>query len=354
MKILEINTEKTWRGGERQTYYNMQGMQQLGLDLELLCRKRFALSEKASDLKIPVHQVKGAFEAILFLMKRGHRYDIIHTQTAKAQFYAVLTKWIHRRPVVYTRRVDFVPKGRLTLLKYRLTDQVIAISEAIRIILNDFKVKNIAIISDAVAPKILHKKRVEQILQKNKWTGKKIIATTAAFVQHKDPLTMVRAINELYKLRQDFIFLHFGTGPLAPQVFHEINILKLSDCYRIMGFIDDVEDFFSVFDVFTMSSEEEGLGSSVLDAFIYRVPVATTNAGGLKEIVNERGLLSPVHDPLQLAKNIDRLLDNDALRNDFTEKAYTYVIQNHSVEKIANDYKELFEGLHSVSTKVSV
>jgi glycosyltransferase involved in cell wall biosynthesis len=342
MKILEINTEKTWRGGERQTYYNIQGMQQLGLELELLCRKRFPLSEKASDLKIPVHQVKGAVDAILFLIKNARRFDIIHTQTAKAQFYAVLTKWIHRRPVVYTRRVDFVPKGRFTLLKYRLTDKIVAISEAIKIILTDFKVKKITIISDAVASKTLHKKRIVQLVENNQWTGKKIIATTAAFVQHKDPLTMVRTIDELYKSRQDFIFLHFGTGPLAPQVFHEINVRKLSGCYKIMGFIDDVEDFFSVFDVFTMSSEEEGLGSSVLDAFIYKVPVATTDAGGLKEIVKDRGLLSPVHDPSQLAKNIDRLLNDAELGADFTEKAYQYVIQHHSVEKIANDYKALF------------
>jgi glycosyltransferase involved in cell wall biosynthesis len=345
MKILEINTEKTWRGGERQTYYNIQGMLQLGLELELLCRKRFPLSEKANDFEIPVHQIKGAFSAILFLIRRGRRYDLIHTQTAKAQFYAVLTKCIHRRPVVYTRRVDFVPKGKFTLLKYRLTDKVVAISDAIKIILTDFHIKNIAIISDAVAPKTLRKKRVEQIVQNNHWAGKKIIATTAAFVQHKDPLTMVAAIGELNKIRQDFIFLHFGTGPLAPLVFQEINKLGLADCYRIMGFTDDVEDFFSVFDVFTMSSEEEGLGSSVLDAFIYRVPVATTNAGGLKEIVNERGLLSPVHDPLQLAKNINCLLNDTELGKSFTEKAYTYVLQHHSVEKIAKDYKELFEAM---------
>ena len=153
---------------------------------------------------------------------------------------------------------------------------------------------------------------------------------------------MVRTIGELYKLRQDFVFLHFGTGPLAPQVLHEINTLKLLDCYKIMGFIEDVEDFFSIFDVFVMSSEEEGLGSSVLDAFIYKIPVATTNAGGLKEIVEGRGLLSPVKDAMQLSKNIDRLLNDTQLRNELSEKAYTYVIQNHSVEKIASEYKTLF------------
>jgi glycosyltransferase involved in cell wall biosynthesis len=342
MKVLEINTEKSWRGGERQTCYNIEGMLKQGLEMSLLCRKGFPLSEKANALKIPVHEVKGASQSILFLAKKGRKYDVIHTQTAKAQFYAVLTKWIHRRPVVYTRRVDFVPKGKFTWLKYSLTDKVVAISNTIKNILSNFKVNNITVISDAIAAKPLQKKRVEQIIQNNHWTGKKIIATTAAFVPHKDPLTMVRAIGELHKIRQDFIFLHFGTGPLAPQVLHEINSLQLSEHYKIMGFIDNVEDFFSVFDVFVMSSEEEGLGSSVLDAFIYKIPVATTDAGGLKEIVNERGLLSPVKDPLQLAKNVDRLLTDSDLRNSFTEKAYAYVIQNHSVEKIAAAYKELF------------
>lgn len=343
MKILEINTEKGWRGGERQTCYNIEGMKKLGMEVSLLCRKGFPLSEKAASLRITIHRVKSASRSIFFLARNGKRYDLIHTQTAKAQFYAVVTKWIHRRPVVYTRRVDFVPKGRLTLLKYRFTDKVVAISETIKQILTNFNVSNISIISDAIAPKTLHKKRVEQIVKNNHWEGKKIIATTAAFVPHKDPVTMVRTIAELYKLRQDFIFLHFGTGPLAPQVLHEINELKLTECYKIMGFIEDVEDFFSLFDVFTMSSQEEGLGSSVLDAFIYRVPVATTDAGGLKEIVAERGLLSPVKDTEQLAKNINRLLEDSSLRTNFTEKAYEHVIQHHSVEKIASAYKDLFE-----------
>jgi len=345
VKILEINTEKSWRGGERQTCYNIEGMLKLGMDVSLLCRKGYPLSKKAGAYKIHIHEVKGALQSISYLIKRGKRYDIIHTQTAKAQFYAVVTKWIHHRPVVYTRRVDFVPKGKRTWLKYQFTDSVVAISTAIKDILTNFNVKDVVIISDAIAAKTLHKKRVEELFRNNQWEGKKIIATTAAFVPHKDPLTMVRAIGELYKLRQDFVFLHFGTGPLAPQVLREINELNISSCYKIMGFVEEIEDFFSVFDVFTMSSEEEGLGSSVLDAFIYKVPVATTDAGGLKEIVNERGMLCRVKDAKQLAKNIDQLLNDEQLRKQLVEKAYEYVIQEHSVEKIAMGYKELFDKL---------
>jgi glycosyltransferase involved in cell wall biosynthesis len=342
MKILEINTEKTWRGGERQTYYNIEGMLQQGLTLELLCRKNFPLSKKANELHIPIYEINGPFGAIAFLLKNGKRYDIIHAQTSKAQFYAVLTKWIHRRPVVYTRRVDFVPKGFTTFLKYHFTDKAIAISGVIKNILTDFKIKDVSVISDAIAAKTLDKKRVLQFIENNNWQSKKIIATTASFVQHKDPLTMVEAIAELHKLRNDFVFLHYGSGPLEAEVIKKINELQVSDCYKIMGFIDEVEDFFSVFDVFTMSSEEEGLGSSVLDAFIYKVPVASTDAGGLKEIINGRGLLSPVKNAKLLAENINTLLENQPFTDSYKEKAYDYTVHYHSVEQIAIAYKLLF------------
>ena len=47
----------------------------------------------------------------------------------------------------------------------------------------------------------------------------------------------------------------------------EARALGVEDVYRFAGFRKGVEDFYSILDVFVMSSEEEALGSSVLDAF---------------------------------------------------------------------------------------
>lgn len=343
MRVLEINTEKSWRGGERQTIYNIRGFLQEGLDVELMCRAKFPLSIQASNLHIPIHQVDGPSSAISFLIVNGKNYDVIHAQTAKAQFYAVLTKIFHRRPIVYSRRVDFLQSGFLTKMKYNLTDQTVAISKAIKNIVNAFGVQDVIVISDAVEYINPDAERAKKFIQENEFSGKKIIATTAAFVQHKDPLTMVRAIHELSKSRNDFVFLHFGSGILESDVRNEIEKLGISKYYKVMGFIENVEDMFSVFDVFTMSSEEEGLGSSVLDAFIYKVPVATTNAGGLKEIGDGRALVSAIKNPKELALNINRLLNDAQLRNDLKEKAYHYAGEQHSIEKIAKEYKVVFE-----------
>ncbi|MDQ3046970.1 MAG: glycosyltransferase family 4 protein [Bacteroidota bacterium] len=342
MKILEINTERSWRGGERQTLFNIRGLKACGSEVELLCRKDFPLSQKAKQENIRTHEIKGANDAITFLMAHGSKYDILHAQTAKAQFYAVITKPFHRRPVIYSRRVDFVQKGPLTKWKYLLTDKTIAISEAIKTILTSFGVRNVEVISDAAEPVSLNAARAKMIIAENGLLGKKLIGTTAALVQHKDPLTMVRAIAELADKRKDFVFLHYGDGVLKEQVQNEINKLGIQEQYSLMGFIDQVEDLFSLFEVFVMSSEEEGLGSSVLDAFLYKVPVASTDAGGLKEVVQHHGLICKVKDHVMLADNIDTLMNDEKLKETLTEKAHSYVLREHSIEKIAKEYQALF------------
>jgi glycosyltransferase involved in cell wall biosynthesis len=345
MNILEVNTEKSWRGGERQTLYNAEGLKQFNHDVTLLCLKGFPLSQHAKAKGIKVIEIKNNISAIWFFLWRAGKYDIIHSQTASNQFHALFSKLFFRVPLVYTRRVDFVPKGKLTLFKYKNTTKVIAISEAIKRILKNFGVQNVEVISDVAVSKLLNKDRAKDYLIKNNYLGKKILATTAALVPHKDPITLVRAIHHLSLTRTDFVFLHFGSGVLKQAVEDEIKKLNLQEYFILNGFVTDVEDFFSIMDVFVMSSEEEGLGSSVLDAFLYKVPVTSTNAGGLREVVNGNGLLSNVKDAEALAYNINELLNSKDLRDTFTETAYRYVLKNHSNEFVSLQYDRLFKRL---------
>lgn len=343
MHILEVNTEKTWRGGERQTWYNIKGFRDVAQKVDLLCLGGFPLEEKTKALNIPIHCIKSKAKAFAWLAKHGSAYDIIHVQTANAQFHALLAKPFHGRPVVYTRRVDFVPKGFFTKMKYRMTDKLIAISTPIKEILESIGVKKVALITEIVVGNKLNKERSAFFLSERNIAGKKILATTSAIVQHKDPLTMAAAIYELSKKRQDFVFLHFGDGVLKDTLEAKIKEYGIEDFYKLMGFVDRVEDFFSVFDAFVMSSEEEGLGSSVLDAFMYKVPVISTSAGGLKEIIGDAGLVSDIKDPKALAANLDRILSDGALKNTLTEKAYEITLRRNSITGVTEQYLEVFK-----------
>ncbi|WP_457601533.1 glycosyltransferase family 4 protein [Hydrogenivirga sp.] len=344
MRVLELNTERTWRGGERQTLYNIKGFLEAGVNVELLALKGFPLAKKVSKLGVKVIEVEGSLEAYAYLCRKGKGYDILHAQTAKTQSLAVFSKPFHGRPVVYTRRVDFAPKGLIAKFKYRRTDRVVAITSAIKEILEDsLGLKSVHIITEVVEKKEINLKRAQGL--KERYTGRKIVATTSALVPHKDPITMVKMIKELSSFRKDFVFLHFGEGPLLSKAKSLVNKLGISDFYKFMGFVDNVEDFFSVFDVFVMSSSEEGLGSSVLDAFIYGVPVVSTDAGGLKETVEGCGLLCPVRDYRCLAESVDKILTEQRLKEELVGKAYARAKTKHSLEKVTNDYLKLFQSL---------
>lgn len=349
MRILQINTEKTWRGGERQTLYTLRGLAQAGMRVSLLCRAGTPLAERAEHLPVTVHAEAGQLGALAFLAGCRGRYDVLHAQTAKGQSLAAFTKPLHRTPLIYTRRVDFRPSGVAARVKYRLTDRTVAISQAIADILAGFGLPNVPVIPSAAlptpaavsAPELEDRTRAELGL-----AGKHIIGTVAALVPHKDPLTMVEAVARLRDMRgNDFAFLHFGDGPLLEPAKARAHALGLADVYHFMGFHPHVIDYLRILDVFVMSSCEEGLGSTVLDAFLEGVPVASTEAGGLKELVEGRGLLAPVGDAAALAETMTRLLDDTPLRARLSAESRRYVLERHDLDRLCAEYVRVYEDL---------
>lgn len=343
IRILELNFERTWRGGERQTLYNAKGFTDAGMEVDVLCRKHFPAEKKAKEHGFLTFAFTNIFGVIFFLITKGGRYHILHVQTSHILTYAILTKPFHMAKVVFTRRIDFIPKGVFTLLKYRLCTHVVAISRAIQRIVTNFGVKEVQLISSAVIQRQLNVARASEIIRgMHLPPDTKIIATTAAFVAHKDPLTMVKAIKQLATLRNDFVFLHFGSGDMMEAVRSQVEQEGLSDIYKIMGFYDNVEDFFALMDAFAMSSSEEGLGSSVLDAFIYRVPVAATDAGGLKDLLADgRGWMCKVKDATSLAMHLDRIFRHPGTTARMVENAYEYAEKQHNIGHITRQYLKL-------------
>ncbi len=347
MNILILNTEKTWRGGERHTFYMVKALKNIGVDVHVLARKGFPLEEKCNKLGIPVYGVKDNFEALKFLTLKGRNFDIIHAQTPKTQSVAILTKLIHKRPVVCTRLVDFRPKGFFSVAKYKLTDKMVAINQTIKDVLESIGVKKVKIIPIMFEPELPNVDRARSFLRGKgiEYEGKKIVATVSAITPQKDPKTLVRAIYELSNMRKDFIFLHFGSGFMMEEIRKEIKNLGLENIYKLLGFVDNPQDFYPLFDIYVMTSLHEGTPLAVLDALFNRVPVVAVNSPALEETLKGRGVLCPVRDYLCIAKNINELLVDRSRVYFIVEEAYRWVTETFSLEKLAKEYVNLFEEL---------
>lgn len=329
MHVLQLNTEKGWRGGERQTLLVMEGLRTAGVAVTLLCLRNRPLWHRARAAQFSVVGVRGAVAALLYLALRGRTFSLLHAQSSRAFGLASIAAYVNRRPVVYTRRVDFVPRGRATLLKYHRAAAVTAISYSIRTILQHAGIVVDQVISSIVeerAPDIIRRDALRDELQLQ---GHRVIGVVGALVGHKDPITMVRAAAGVVAALPDVLILHFGDGPMHEVVEQEIRALGIAKNYQLLGYREGVEDYFQLFNCFVMSSVLEGLGSSVLDAFIQRVPVVSTDAGGLSELVTNRGMVSPAGDAAALAKNCITMLTDAQYAQESVVRADSYVREHH-------------------------
>jgi glycosyltransferase involved in cell wall biosynthesis len=94
-----------------------------------------------------------------------------------------------------------------------------------------------------------------------------------------------------------------------------------------------------------MSSREEGLGTSVLDALARGIPVASTDAGGLPEILEGgTGLLVPAGNPSALADAVERIVTDPALRRSLGGRARE-AVRRFSAARMAEEVLTVYRSI---------
>ena len=137
-----------------------------------------------------------------------------------------------------------------------------------------------------------------------------------------------------------------GISMVVYDIKKEITTKGLQDYITMTGYINNIYRYLSGIDVFLISSETEGLGTSILDAFAAGIPVVATNAGGIPEIVKHRGtgLIADVKDYETLSSNLNEIINNDNLREALIMNALEFVKsfdKKFTAKKTLNIYKEL-------------
>jgi len=128
--------------------------------------------------------------------------------------------------------------------------------------------------------------------------------------------------------------LMVGDGPERTNAEELCRDLGVCQDVRFLGKQDAVEEILSVSDLFLMPSSSESFGLAALEAMACKVPVISTNTGGLPELnVNgETGFLSDIGDVDEMAKNAIYILeDNDRLekfKDAALERAKTFQLSN--------------------------
>jgi glycosyltransferase involved in cell wall biosynthesis len=326
MKILHINTEKTWRGGEQQTLYLLKGLKKRNITSHLLCQPGSPMEERTKKAEIEVFPVAMRGEVDLFAsyQLRTHikrfNYDIIHSHTSHAHTLAFLASLGIRTRLLVSRRVDFSIFRHsflhLSGIKYRfMTDYYIAISHKIKDILVQDGVprQRIFVVHSGIDPERFTAVSMDYLIPEfNLKSNEPVVVNVAHLAGHKGQQYLVRAIPLVLAKIPAARFFIVGEGELMSELKALAVSLGLNQKLIFTGFRQDVGAFYQIADLFVSSSVQEGLGTAVLDALALGKPVVATNSGGIPEIIQdgETGRLVAPADPAALAEGIIELLTN--------------------------------------------
>ena len=177
--------------------------------------------------------------------------------------------------------------------------------------------------------------------------GAPLLGNVAALVGHKDHATLLAAMPSVLRELPAVHLVIAGEGELRPEIEGQMDRLGLRQAVHLLGYRDDVPRLLRTIDAFVLSSKEEGLGTSVLDAMVCERPCAATAAGGIPEMVlhEKTGLLSPIRDPEALAANIVRLFREPDLARELARHAKSVVHERFTVDRMVEGNLRVYEDL---------
>lgn len=322
LRVLHVDSERPWRGGERQVLELMRRQRRRGDDPHLAAPGDSALFARARAESFPVHAVamRGTWDvlavAALARLHRALRPDIVHWHAARAHALGTLAASIAPvRARILSRRVDFPVRRSLgsRILYARPIDAIAAISEGVRdaLIRSGVDAARIRVIPSGIdlAP-------FDEPFDRAAIRGRLGLAETdvlalqvAALAPHKSQTTLLQAMARIRSRHPNLRVWIAGEGPLRTSLAHEHATLELGESVRFLGFREDVTDLLRAADLFVISSYLEGLGTSILDAMAAGLPVVATRVGGIPEAVvdGETGVLVPPSDPQALGEALSAL-----------------------------------------------
>jgi glycosyltransferase involved in cell wall biosynthesis len=356
LRVVHVDTERGWRGGERQAFWLAERLMRLGHHSVMAVRPDEPLARKAEEAKIPIVALSplGEMDVLAAMSLRraivNENADIVHAHSGHAVALAALATMGTRARMVLTRRVSFpLKRNPASLWKYARADAMIAVCKATAdsLVASGIESARITVAYSGVdLTRVIPPASPETLASLGIRTGAPLVVMVAALVGHKDPLTFVRALDVVRRSVPDVQALMVGEGELRPLVEREISALALGEIVHLAGYRTDADSLMSVADVVALSSSDDGIGGVVIDAMSFGKPVAATAAGGIPEAVTngETGLLVPIGDATALGNAIARLLTDHALASRMgangIRRAPLFSIDN-TVEKTLEVYERV-------------
>ena len=177
---------------------------------------------------------------------------------------------------------------------------------------------------------------------------KRIVIYTGRLVSYKGVPLLVDAWKKLAQQHPNSILLLVGGGGVDIDNCEEtlrrtVKKEGLEDQILFTGEQSNVHQYLQASDIYAFPSQNESFGISVVEAMACGLPVVSSSAGGLRDLINDGvdGLMIPPGDAAALTASMNRVLDDSELCAKLGENAAQSALQRFSEDAVTLQYANL-------------
>ena len=340
--ICHVNLATDFGGGERQTELLVRELGARGWRQRLVVRHGHQLCDRCSDVE--ALEIRAVLPNPLTAALATRGSALVHAHEARGVYSGWLGSMLFGIPYVMTRRV-INPQKRSALRSraYRGATRVVAISDAAASELRkQHPYLAPEVISDARADFVVDDASVAEIHAR--YPGKTLIGHIGVLDHDiKGQLTIIDVARKATSLHPNWHFLLLGSGRDEARFREAMSGLGNIE---LLGFIDNVGDYLAAFELFVYPSLREAVGSTLLDAMQFGLPIVATNVGGIPEIIDDgtNGRLVEPEQPEQLLAAIAAILGDATelhrMRTANQEKSALF-----SADRMADAYEAIYRSI---------
>lgn len=364
-KVAHITFDMRIGGAEQVIYHLVRHTDPAKYDSRVLCIDSppgpFGHALQRAGIEIKSFTRRPGFDTALIRHLRTyiktHDIDILHCHQYTPYVYGVLSAVRTRTKVVYTEHGRFYPDRRklkrilVNPLLSLITDRITAISDATRSALvryENFPRNRIQVIYNGLDDARFSGTRNGHVrtlvgLPPNA----RVLGTVARLDPIKNHAMMLRALKRICQALPDTYLVIVGDGPERENLQTLAAQLDVSKNIIMTGFRENIEEYYSMMDVFLLTSFSEGTAMTLLEAMAAGLPAIVTDVGGNQEIIQDgdNGLVVASGDDHTLAEKVLSLLQDEEQAQTMGRAARQRYLTHFTVNKMTRSYQQLYDDL---------
>lgn len=178
-------------------------------------------------------------------------------------------------------------------------------------------------------------------------SDKKIIGFIGQMIPRKNIKDLLDIFESVHRVNPNVILQLLGDGESRQEMEEYAQTLSSLPDIHFLGFRHDRMDYLKQFDIFAMTSKDEGIPRCLMEAMGMELSVAAYDIAGIDQLVthNKTGLLAEFGDKKTLTQYWLDILSDEQKAIDLAKNAKSFVDDKFSAHRMAIEYTELFTQL---------